>query len=107
MTVREPMFTGSRKMDLVVDTGGVVFPASVSHALERAVRDALAGEVEAITRLELRLTQLSVGARSWLCSARISFVDGRRAAVEMRGSSPTAAALIAVHALAHPLKRVG
>lgn len=94
-------------MDLVVDTGGVVFPASASLALERAVRDALAGEARSIAKLELRLNHVSAGARPWMCAARITFEDGRQAAVEVRGVSPTAAAITAAHALAHPLKRAG
>lgn len=94
-------------MELVVDSGGVVFPASTSHALDRAVRDALAGEARTIAKLELRLTHLRAGGRPWLCAARIMFDDGRQAAVEVRGVSPTAAAILAAHALAHPLKRAG
>ena len=94
-------------MDLVVETGGVVFPASATRALERAVRDALAGEDRTIAKLELRLNHVAVGGRPWLCAARITFEDGRNAAVEVRGVSATAAALTAVHALARPLKRTG
>jgi hypothetical protein len=94
-------------MDLVVDSGGVVFPASASHALERAVREALAGEERTIAKLELRLTHLRAGGRPWLCAARMTSVDGRHSAVEMRGASATAAAITAAHALAYPLKRVG
>lgn len=94
-------------MDLVVDSGDVVFPASASRALERAVRDALAGEARTIAKLELRLSHLRMGGRPWLCAARIAFVDGRQAAVEVRGVSATAAAITAAHALAHPMKQAG
>ena len=94
-------------MDLVVDSGGVVFPASALRALERAVREALAGEARMIAKLELRLTHLRNGGRPWLCAARIAFEDGRQAAVETRGVSPTAAAITAAHALAAPMKRAG
>ena len=94
-------------MDLVVDSGGVVFPASAARAVERAVRDAVAGEARTIAKLELRLTHLKMGGRPWLCAARIAFEDGRQAAVEVRGVSPTAAAITAAHALASPIKKAG
>jgi len=101
------MFT-EKIVDLVVETGGVVFPESAMHALERAVHDALAGEARSIAKLELRLTHLRAGGRPWLCAARMTHEDGRQAAVEMRGVSATAAAILAAHALAyHPLKKTG
>jgi hypothetical protein len=94
-------------VELVVDSGGVVLPVSAQRALEKAVRDALAGEARMIAKLELRLTHIRAGGRPWLCAARIAFEDGRQAAVEMRAVSPTAAAILAAHALAHPLRRAG
>lgn len=97
-------------MELVVDYGDVVFPTSAAAALERAVREAVGIEEGAIARLELRLSKVdgrATAARSWLCAARILFHDGRVAAVEVRGVSPTAAALTAARALAVPLRRAG
>jgi hypothetical protein len=94
-------------MELVVDYGDVVFPTSAASALERAVREAVGSVEGAIARLELRLTQTETRARSWLCVARILFRDGRALAMEVRGVSPTAAALTAARALAIPLRRTG
>ncbi len=89
-------------MELVVDWGDVAVPASAVIALERAVRDAVKDGNAAFAGLELRLTHLTTTTRSWLCTARVTFAEGRRAAVEVRGTSPTAAALTAVRALTLP-----
>jgi len=89
-------------MQLVLDMGR--FPPAGLQALERAVRDALAGEERAIAKLDLRLNHVQSGTHAWLCAARIAFADKRHAAIEVRGVSPISAALTAVHALA-PLHR--
>jgi len=89
-------------MQLVLDLGR--FPPEALHALERAVREALADKERSIAKLDLRLNHVQNGTHSWLCAARIAFADRRSAAIEVRGVSPISAALSAVNALA-PLHR--
>ena len=86
-------------MDITIDSGEMMLPASSRALVERALRDAVVGLDERVRDGAITLRRPSAGRTPWRCQATIRFRSGEPTRVEAKGASAAAAALCAIRLL--------
>lgn len=94
-------------MEITIDSGEMILPASSRALVERAVRDAVVGLDEQVRDGAIVLRRTSADRTPWLCQATMRFRSGEPTSVKAKGASATAAALCAIRLLRDAVQRDG